>query len=376
LNGSTKSEYFRYRRCGKLFVCLDQPVWDAVRFLWASYHSLHLDSLGISVSDTCKAVLAITLCKVSNFSLASFSLPVFGHVSMAVHRGYKVINFRHLTVTKVFTDNVSRLESEKQLAACKRASRIVAAPRFIEEGSDSSWFTEEYIRGIHGTMCSKAKSGDFMEFYPGMELCLLDLIGSESPTSVETKAYLDEITDKKYYTAWIRAGIESQVLDEIAVFQADTRSWLLENMESENLQLVLSHGDFSLVNVIVSADTLRVIDWEGLGFGSLYADIVNFVLVERYYGRARSNVVRDIADVLEMYGRSVLSAYPSLANMAAMRPDCAVRLYCLERLRLLLGRNVSPNLSSVVRKSIQLFRDFDTDAGYSGASHEYREVCS
>jgi hypothetical protein len=44
-------------------------------------------------------------------------------------------------------------------------------------------------------------------------------------------------------------------------------------------------------------------------------------------------------------------------------PRFARRQYYLERLRLLLDREVSPNLFKVIRRSIEMFREFDREAG-------------
>ena len=133
--------------------------------------------------------------------------------------------------------------------------------------------------------------------------------------------------------------------------------------QSARLQLVPVHGDFSLVNAIATAEGLRFIDWEGISPGCVYDDIFNFVFVERYYERATGSFMNDMSAFLDRYGQAVRKRFPELADSTEVDITFARRQYYLERLKLLLDREVSANLFKVIRQSIEMFREFDREAG-------------
>jgi aminoglycoside phosphotransferase (APT) family kinase protein len=203
-----------------------------------------------------------------------------------------------------------------------------------------------------------------MEYYPDVECCLLELIGAGEPESVETSAYIDRLTDPALLGRWeITPGAEEAVT-EIRLFQDQLKQWLSQQQVAPRSELVLSHGDFSLVNVIIADGQFRIIDWEGIRHGVLYADCLNFVFVEKYYQRTTTDITEETAEVMRRYGDAVAAKYPRLKDMAEVPQAVSMRLYYLDRLHLMLEREVTDNLASVVRKSIQMFRDFDSAAGF------------
>ena len=139
--------------------------------------------------------------------------------------------------------------------------------------------------------------------------------------------------------------------------------WLAIQSELDQLQLVLTHGDFSLVNAISTESGLRFIDWEGLAPGGLYSDIFNFLFVERYYGRASVEFLDEMSVFAERYRESIQARFPELHAAAGVDLTFARRQYYLERLNLLLNRGVSANLCKVVCKTIAMFHEFDHEIG-------------
>lgn len=345
-------------------MCVDQSLWQALGALVFSHRKLCLDSLGISVPHAVRSTLFLLRHKLFRSAHATVTLPVFGHIAIRVHRGFKAFDLGNVTVTKVFADDVPESEARQELLACQQASKIKAAPRFIAADPGCAWYTEEFVVGVHGTLSDTAQSGRFMQFYADVETCLMDLLDTSPAVTVETRAHIDDLTGAEDFQAWDEAPIAADVVAEIRHFQQQVRRWLLGNLEAPQLQLVPSHGDFALVNVIIAADGFRVIDWEGVQPGGLYDDCFNFILAERYYGRAKPDVSGEMAEIHAHYGAAVVQRYPGLRVAAELSLEIAVRLYYLERLRLLLRRDVSVNLIGVIRKSLQMFREFDADAGF------------
>ena len=345
-------------------VCLDQSIYDVVKTVGLGYEKNGLKSIGISRSAGRRAIKAVTKGKLPFLdSNGHIVLPVFGQIAMQVHRGYKVFDFDRLEVSKVFGQDVSTQDATKEIAASKQVSDIAAAPKYLIADPDLAWFKEEYICGTHATDIVAGPASDYIGLYPDVEKCLLDLVASKSPTKTTTHTHIEHLANTSFRTRWLNARLAAKDVDEIAAYAEQLRHWLLSRPKHDQLQLVLTHGDFSLVNAIATDTGLRFVDWEGIAPGGLYSDILNFLFVERYYGRASVDFRNEVSVFLGRFREAIISRFPELEGAAALDPTIARRLYYLERLNVLLNRSASGNLCDVVRKSISMFRDFDNEMG-------------
>lgn len=365
MRGESAAAY-RYCQIGKYAVCLDQSIFVALRTLGLGHTEYRLESLGISRARAWRAIAIflrrkIGLAKTNHY----LSLPVFGHLAMQVHRGYKVFDFSRSEVTKVFDQSVSIHDAETEVEACKTASAVSAAPQFLLSDAQTSWFREEYICGTHATELVSLRSSDYRTFYPDIEKCLIELAHCQAPVKVDVSVHVDRLADEIYRNRWLEAGTSLEDVDRITTYMGKLRTWLTENATSDPLQLILTHGDFSLVNAISADDGLRFIDWEGIGTGGLFSDLFNFMFAEQYYGRASSRFTAEVEFFYQKFRDAILIRCPELIDAASLPPVFARRLYYLERLRLLLDRDVSTNLLDVICKSISMFKDFDDDVGDS-----------
>jgi len=348
---------YNFRFFRNRLICVDQGIWQAVRALLLSYGRNGVRSLGISIFDVLIGIAMMLRYRLSGASRPTVKLPAFGNLAFKVHKGHKVFDLEQSTVTKSFAGDVSEVEAMEQIRACQRASSVDAAPRFIAADPLGRWYSEEYVSGTHGTETKTALDGKFMKFYPDVEQCLLDLIGAEDPANILVVSYIEELTDATLFKAWDESS-------EIRRYQLQLKHWLLKNLVTTRLQLGLIHGDFSLVNVVVEDRKFRVIDWEGIRFGNIFGDCFNFVFAEKYYGRARSDITGEIRQVFSHFGNAALERYPNLKASIDVPLEFAVRLYYLERLKVMLERDVSSNLMSEMRKSMHMFREFDNAAGF------------
>lgn len=355
---------YRYRRIGKHLACLDQSIYEVIKTVGLGYNRYHLNSIGVSRSVGRRAIRVVTQGKLLiPGSTSQIELPVFGHIAMEVHRGYRVFDFNRLEVTKVFGREVSPQDVLKEIAASKQVSEIESAPDFLRADSDLSWFTEEYICGKHATDIVSGPNSEYVGFYPDVEKCLLDLVASESPTTVEMRAHVDRLADTSFRTRWRNAGLSSKDVDGIVRYMETLRHWLVIQSDLDQLQLVPAHGDFSLVNAISTDAGLRFVDWESVAPGGLFSDIFNFLFAERYYGRDSHNFAEEMSVFVERYRESILSRFPHLERATSMTSTIARQLYYLERLKILLDRSESVNLRNVVCKSIAMFKEFDDEIG-------------
>ena len=350
-------------KIGKHLACLDQSLFDVVRHLWIGYEENRLDSFGLGESfgqAAAKAILKdrLNLSRTEN----AIELPVFGNVGMRVHCGYKLFDLGLGEVVKVFAGEATPKEAETEISASRQAAKVSAAPRFLTQDAELGWYREEYIRGTHATDPAFRTDKTLDELYVGAERCLLQLIGSESTRSVDTSAHLTALADDGWRENWSDQSGES--VERFAGYVDDLRDWLGEKLEDvPQLQLVLTHGDFSLVNAIDTNSGLRFIDWEGIAFGNVYSDILNFLFAEKYYDRIVSDFAVDVSRLIERFRDAVDEAHPDLAAATGLEPATARRLYYLERMHLMLRRKVTDNLCSVTNKSVDMFEAFDAEAG-------------
>ena len=355
---------YRYHRIGKHLVCVDQSILDVIGTVLFGYDKNRLQSIGLSRPAARKAVQIVARGKLGLLrSVQQVVLPVPGHVAMRVHRGFKVFDFKHSEVTKVFDADASSEVARKEVAASRQASDVAAAPRFVAEEPGLAWYREEYVCGTHATDAGFRGVKQIPDFYPDVEACLLDLVACNQPIHVDAATHISRNADCYFRESWLDAGQDANTVDEIVEYRKRLGDWLTSQPKSRRLQLVLTHGDFSLVNAISTSAGLRFIDWEGIASGGLYSDIFNFLFVEQYYDRASDNFIQEMTDFVAKYRDVCRTRFPELRKAADTDLTFARRQYYLERLNLLVNRAVSPNLCKVVCKSIAMFRDFDREAG-------------
>lgn len=355
---------YRYQKTGKYLVSIDQSIFSAFLSLVVNHRKNNLDSLGLSWSRVAR-ILKILLR--SKFKVVEagrcIHLPVFGHLGLQVHRGVKLFDFTRFEVAKVFASHISREEADAEIAASRNASAIAIAPRFLMADADARWYNEEYIAGAHATDLVSPDSSDFLRYYPAVENCLLELASNQPPTEVKTAEYFDSLANGDFADRWSAAGIDATDVNFISSYIDSLRAWLGANAKFDSSKLVLTHGDFSLVNGLVSDGELRIVDWEGISPRSVLGDIFNFALAERFYGRTSPNFVAEAESLFDHYRTALISRCPELKIAASMDEQVARRIYYLERIRLMVDRDASPNISRVVKKSILMFNQFDIDTG-------------
>lgn len=349
---------------GKHLVCIDQSLLHAVKHIGTGYSRNKLGSIGISKTVARAAIKAVARGKLGLLRRGYVvELPAFGEIGMQVHGGSKLFDFGRREVTKIFNPGTNEPDAAQEIAAARQVSEVPDAPRFVDADPGMAWYREEYICGTHATDGEFRQGKALLEFYPAIEECLLDLVGTEALHEVKAGPYFRKLAGNAFAGRWLAAGLEEGHVKEISAYLDGLHRWLTSQTQSAMLQLVPVHGDFSLVNAIATPDGLRFIDWEGISPGCIYDDIFNFLFVERYYERATSSFMNDMSAFLDRYGQAVRKRFPELAVATEVDATFARRQYYLERLNLLLDREASANLCKVIRKSIEMFREFDREAG-------------
>jgi thiamine kinase-like enzyme len=358
------SKRYRYLKQGKFLLSLDQSILRVTRSVALGYERNKLSAIGIPKTLRQGSVRAITKDRLRLLNSRNvIELPAFGHIGMAVHRGYKVFDFEQHYVTKVFAPGTDPDAARLEIRASRYSSDIAAAPRFIEEGPGHEWYREEYICGVHATDPEVRSGKDVREYYPAIEDCLLDLVACRPPKFIDTIAHIDLYSDTSFRDRWVDAGQDEEQVNEIVSYVEELTDWLRKQPKPDRLQLVLTHGDFSLVNAIATDGGLRFIDWEGVTFGGLYNDVIHFLFAERYYDRIDESFIDEMTEFVSRYREAALDRFSELRESSELDFALARRLYYLERIGLMLNRSISSNLCNVVINSIATFRAYDQDAG-------------
>ena len=351
-----------YVGAGKFLLGVDvSTMRQCVLFLFG-YRRSKLNSLGITRARAARLALKAIRYRVFGTGQANrVRLPITGNLAMRVHRGVKVFDFRNGIVGKVFNRNVSQSERIAEASACESVGDLAMTPQFLGRADDASWYCEELLVGQHAVPIVNNNNNGYLDYLRAAEQCLLELAGSQTPKSVPAADYIESLADFSFAERWRDAGANEQQVSRIASFLSESRDGLLRELQTQSLLLVPTHGDFSLVNTIVTSDGIRFIDWEGVEAGGPLSDIHHFLYAERYYGRINADFASALSKAVSDYRTRCRAAHPELAETLDLGAMFSMRLYCLERMRHLLKRQANQNLISVVDKTIDQFRDAETE---------------
>jgi hypothetical protein len=134
---------------------------------------------------------------------------------------------------------------------------------------------------------------------------------------------------------------------------------VLCDVSDPGVDMVFSHGDFSLRNMLMTKEGIRVIDWESAGRRSVLFDLYNYFFTESYYGRIATNLVSEISEAISSLQSRIRSKAPDIAeNLSSLTPMYR-RLYYLERILVMLEREMSDDLLDVILRSIQVFKRYE-----------------
>jgi hypothetical protein len=350
---------YHYAKAGRSYLCLEQSRRALLWHLVARARTLHLSHLGIRRGSRRLVGLRL-LCKHlvrKGMWQGALELPVFGHICIPVHRGYKVFDFKRSTVFKVFRDDVEVETVRAEAERAREAAQLDFAPHFHGWNKAERWYEEDFFPGV----LAAAKG-------PSTAAFLAEYQRDVAP-QVEAMALLHEPIVKPFaeYAAEVASIVDdprlaAPTLDPARVAQIrDYLATSLKGFESEpgHAHLVYSHGDFSLENLMLTEAGLKCIDWESGGPRSLIYDLLNYFFTELHYKRARTDMVQEVRAAVDDLCHRLETSSPTLAESLRAHESSYLRLYYLERTRTFLERELNDNMLDVALQSIAAFRTFD-----------------
>lgn len=188
----------------------------------------------------------------------------FGHCLIELRQGeLKVLNFKKKLVKIIFPKHISIIEVEKRIKVIKEAEKCTLAPRVITWNIKKRYLIEEYV---NMSTCFYTLI-NINCFIGKISPVLGEVLLTTNHKCVDLKRYISNKTTD-LHALMININGSSIVKD----FLDHSIKVLNEKVVKEEITLVFSHGDFWEGNILLNDKESKVIDWNTLGYRSLYYD--------------------------------------------------------------------------------------------------------
>jgi thiamine kinase-like enzyme len=184
----------------------------------------------------------------------------------------------------------------------------------------------------------------------------MDMVLFKDPMIKSSREYIENIAKIIDDPRLSDSSLSKIKISKIKKYLNLIKYQLLDQLEA-NLVVVFSHGDFSLVNILSTARGVRVIDWEGAKLRGLLYDFFNFFLTEIYYRRADVGIADYVNDIAYDFSVGLKQKNNNDISVQFYR-----RLYYLERVNMLLERELTDKLLEVILRSIDVFQQFERES--------------
>jgi hypothetical protein len=347
---------YRYVKIGKPYFRVRQNPVVLAWLLWTKNRSLRLDSLGLGRRQALLAVKSLVRHQlVQRSSDRSLVLPMCGNFCLSVHRGYRVFKLRRQTVVRTFDAGVDPAIVAGEIEGVRRASLVECAPAVLDWSIEGRWYEEHFVAGSRASAIAQSDPAAFREMYVrDIEPCLERMMLLRAPLRVNLGDHVDKIRHSLGDRKLSELSRDARKVDKIQRFINSTVDLLYPEGDRE-IDLVFSHGDFSLRNTLMTEKGMMIIDWESVGCRSALFDLYNCFLTELYYGRAATNLVSEIDQAVLSLQSRLASKAPDIARTLPSLAQAYRRLYYLERIQMLVERDPSDSLLRTILRSIDVF---------------------
>jgi hypothetical protein len=352
---------YQYVKIGRPFYCLQQSPVVLAWLLYFKYETLRLHSLKIDKKQGISALRALVRHQLHLGSSDSvLELPAYGNLCLPVHRGYRVFDFRRKAVTRTFDPEVDRAIVENEIEGVRQAGRLDFAPAVPRWNEEERWYEEEYVIGDRARWIPKSEPEAVVRIYrQHVAPCLEHMILLQAPVNVKLGEYVGRIMDSLGDGRLSKPGLNVGKAMAIRDFVESVAEHLLLEGSGTAVDLVFSHGDFSLRNMLRTRDGMVVIDWESAGRRSALFDLYNYFFTESYYGRITTDLISEISEAISSLQSRLTAKAPSIASTLCFLAGVYCRLYTLERVLALLERELSDDLLDVILRSIEVFARYE-----------------
>ncbi len=325
-------------------------------FLYKKSLELHRNISAANVIATLKKLIQYQIYLPKSSSI--LELPFNSNVCLIVHRGLRIFDFDKKVVIKTISQEVDDKSVKKEIEAVKKANKFDFTPKLRNWNIQERWYEEDYIIGSPCFFYPDSEQPLFQELYhEEIVWCLQNIILVTEPVYIEIKEYLSDlvkIIDTRRNLIFHKKKITETKIEEFILSLLNKL-----NSEKSKIPLVFTHGDFSLVNILKTTNGVRVIDWADAGKRSALHDFYNYFLTELYYNRMSFSFIPKIKDAaLALQTRIALKNHKIAETFLPLFKRYRW-IYYIERIALLLERELNEKTLNVIIKSIDVFKNYE-----------------
>jgi hypothetical protein len=355
----TMPNEYPYVEINQQYFCLNQ---NPVRLSWYLFNqskSLNLRRAFIKKRKfaALKTLIRIYLGLETKYPVVR--LPFFGHLVLNVHGGYRVFDFSRKVVTKVLNADSNPCDVMSEITGARTASQFDFAPDMLHWNVAEGWYEEELINGHIGYSLLNSDASVLLNIFDReIAQCLKKMILVEPPQKITVSEVVDQCGQTWEYDRLSRRKLNTEKVDVIYQFIQPIVSKLFTSPD-QVVYRIITHGDFSLRNMLRTKKRFVIIDWESVAHRSVLFDLYNFFLTEIYYKRISSDLTSEIRAAILKLQAQINSKNPEIAHHLLAYAEVYRWLYYIERISMLLQRGFNDKTLEVVARSIHVFSEFE-----------------
>ena len=357
------STHYQYVTIMGRFFCLQQNPLLLAWFLYLNSKSLQLHS-GLTKKDLVNTLKSVKGLIKHQLRLRNqgqvINLPFYGHLCLPVHRGYKLFNFKQKTVTKIFAAGINIGTVKSEIERVRTASIFDFAPNVWRWDVSKRWYEEEFTRGYPCYSILKSDTVSYFKIFQQYAApCLEQMILLEPPRVTNLTAPIHETLGIMQNNLYSKSELNSKKVDSVKDF-VETMAERLRVEENAKIYIAFSHGDFSLLNILKINSGIKVIDWESAGWRSVLCDLYNYFFTELYFKRATTrNIITEVDEAISSLQSRLKRKVPDVALEIVSLSRIYLRLYYIERIGMLLDRELDDWQLDVILRSIEVFNCYE-----------------
>ena len=290
-------------------------------------------------------------------------VPIYGHMCIQVHKGYKVFNYRKRSVVKIFNKDVDKYDIIDEIKHLKEISQLDFASSLRGWNIDERWYEEDFINGSLEASYKPLDSKSLLEKYNNIILHHMNsLVETKQPIKKKVLKYVKEI---EYL-------LDARRLQDLEMNETDlknirdflfriTRS--VNTMSDSSVFLVFSHGDFCPANMLNTRHGIRVIDWENSKYRSVLFDFYSYFFYRPVCRDVSAyTTVLEIAQALPSFIIKMSEYRPDISNSLLSGNDIYRWLYYIEEICKLMERSVTDtrlDIADFILRYINAFYQYE-----------------
>jgi hypothetical protein len=233
------------------------------------------------------------------------------------------------------------------------------APKIVRWDDKRGWYEEELVDGTISYQSLNCNSSALLKMFK-QEIAprLVKMILLQPPLETTVGAIIIRCNKIWQNNRSIFQRIDKSAFDSIEDFFLHNIAKLSESAE-QPVYRIITHGDFSLRNMLNTKKGLMVIDWEGIAHRSVLFDFYNFFLTELYYNRTSTDLILETRKGIICLKENLKDKKFEGANHFIILANVYRSLYYVERICMLIERGLNKKILEVIYRSMQIFSEYE-----------------